>query len=269
MPEGPELKVACDTLNEILVGSEIKNLNILSGRYYPKEKFPDKYIEFQNLLPLTITKIGVKGKLLYFIFNNNWVMLNTFGMTGRWTLNKQKHCHIELEFDDKKIWFCDVRRFGTIKLLDKLTSLDKKLSTLGPDILNSDISAEEFVDIVWKHKNKNITKVLMNQSIISGCGNYLKSEALYKSKISPHHIIENIDRNKLIDLFNNLKQTMIDSYRCQEASISSYYTTYDQKGTYVFRFLVYGRDNDDLGNMVIRERTLDGRTSHWVKNVQI
>ena len=73
----------------------------------------------------------------------------------------------------------------------------------------------------------------------------------------------------MIDLFNNLKQTMIDSYRCQGASISSYYTTYDQKGTYVFRFLVYGRDTDDLGNMVIRERTLDGRTSHWVKNVQI
>ena len=268
MPEGPELRVACDSLNKILLNQEIKEFNILSGRYYPEERYPEKYTEFQSLLPLKLTKIGVKGKLLYFIFSNNWVILNTFGMSGRWTLNKQKHCHIEVEFDDKKIWFCDVRRFGTIKFLDNLSSLEKKLNTLGPDILNGDINSDEFLEIMNKHSGKNITKVLMNQSIISGCGNYLKSEALYKSKISPHNAIDKIEKNKLVDLFNNLKQTMIESYHSQGASISTYYNVNDQKGGYSFRFLVYGRKIDDNGNTVIHEKTLDGRTSHWVSSIQ-
>ena len=32
----------------------------------------------------------------------------------------------------------------------------------------------------------------MNQSIISGIGNYIKSESLYKTKISPYNIINDI-----------------------------------------------------------------------------
>ena len=269
MPEGPELKVIRDNLRIILNNKKIIELNIISGRYFPTERNPDNYEEIKILFPLNLKEINVKGKLLYFILENNWILLNTMGMSGRWTKTFQKHCHIELKYDDdNKLWFCDPRRFGTLKILKNIDCLDKKLSTLGPDILSSNILFQDFSNIMRKHNKKNITKILMNQSIISGCGNYIKSESLYRSGISPHNMIENIDENKLQKLFIELKKVMLESYESQGATISTYYDIDDNKGKYKFRFLVYGRDYDDFNNKVIRHKTPDGRTSHWVKEVQ-
>ena len=268
MPEGPELKVMCDNLNQILDNTSIIDINILSGRYYPQEKNPKNFNELKNQLPLKLKEINVKGKLLYFIFENNWVILNTMGMSGRWTNTFQKHSHIELIHENGKLWFTDIRRFGTIKILKDIKLLTKKLDSLGPDMLNSNITCDEFLEIMKKHKKKNITKVLMNQSIISGCGNYIKSESLYRSRISPHNKIEDIDVTKIKNLFYEMKKVMNDSYKSQGATISTYYNINDQEGKYKFEFQVYGRVTDDLSNKIIREKTLDGRTSYWVKSIQ-
>ena len=57
-------------------------------------------------------------------------MLNTLGMSGIWTYQKEKHCDIEiiyLENNKEKVYFKDVRHFGTIKFLLDKKSLDKKL----------------------------------------------------------------------------------------------------------------------------------------------
>ena len=115
---------------------------------------------------------------------------------------------------------------------------------------------------------KNITKILMNQSIISGCGNYIKSESLYRSRISPHNNVENLDDKTLETLFVELRKVMQESYESQGATISTYYDIDDKKGKYKFRFLVYGRGYDDYNNKVIKEKTKDGRTSHWVDIIQ-
>ena len=79
-----------------------------------------------------------------------------------------------------------------------------------------------------KHKSKNITKVLMNQAIISGCGNYIKSEALYRSKISPLRLISEIEQDKLTKLLQSLKQVITESYLSQGASIMNYTDVNDQ-----------------------------------------
>ena len=269
MPEGPELKVTRDNLDIILKDKQISKFEILSGRYFPEERNPENYNEFQNLLPLKIKEINVKGKLLYFIFENNWVLLNTMGMSGRWTKKCQKHCHLEMTYGgEMQIWFCDPRRFGTIKILKDLNSLDKKLNTLGPDMLGDDITFDKFLNIMRKHNKKNITKVLMDQSIISGCGNYIKSESLYRSCISPHNLLENLNDTKIEKLYEEMRKVMKESYESQGATISTYYDIDEKKGKYKFRFLVYGRDCDDHNNKVIRETTKDGRTSHWVSCIQ-
>ena len=43
MPEGPELKIACDSLNIVLKESIINDIKIHSGRYFPKERYPDNF----------------------------------------------------------------------------------------------------------------------------------------------------------------------------------------------------------------------------------
>ena len=264
MPEGPELKITRDNLI-FLEDNYINNLIILSGRY--KKKIPEYWKELTDSLPLKIINVEVKGKLLYFILENNWIILNTMGMSGRWTKQLQKHCHIELVYNNtEKIWFCDIRRFGTIKILKSMDLLETKLNSLGPDMLNSNIKCSEFIEIMRKHNKKNITKVLMNQSIISGVGNYIKSESLYDSNISPHNNIIDIDEDRLIKLFHSIRKIMNLSYLSQGATISTYYNINDEIGD--FSFKVYARKHDDEGKDIIREKTLDGRTSYWVKDIQ-
>ena len=266
MPEGPELKNLCDGL-QIFKNELLTNFNILSGRYKKDQIILDNYNEFNNDLPCRINSISVKGKLLYFILDNEWVILNTMGMSGRWTKKYQKHCHLELIISDKKIWFCDPRRFGTIKIFKDLKLLKKKLDSIGPDLLNSKIDEKQFIEIMRKHQNKNITKVLMNQSIMSGCGNYIKSESLYRAGISPHNNIIDLNDQILIKLLKALQNVMQESYKSKGATISTYYNFNDDKGS--FNFKVYGKKIDDHGNEIVKEKTLDGRTTHWVKNIQI
>ena len=268
MPEGPELKTLCDSL-QFLENKQINDLIILSGRYAKENATPEYFEDLKNDLPLKIKKIKVKGKLLYFILEKNWIILNTMGMSGRWTKNHQKHCHIEINYEkDNKIWFCDPRRFGTIKILNGFDNLDKKLESIGPDLLSGKIKDTEFLKILRKHQKKNITKVLMNQSIVSGCGNYIKSESLYRAGISPNNSIEDLSDKKLKTLFNCLRDVMNESYQSKGATISTYYNIEDEKGEFKFKFRVYGRKIDDYGNEIVKEKTPDGRTSHWVKELQ-
>ena len=147
MPEGPEVKTVCDNL-QYLINNKLSKLSILSGRYSKNNNLPQYFEQLNSKLPLLIKKIDVKGKLLYFILENDWVILNTFGMSGRWTQTYQKHNHLEILINNEtKLWFCDPRCFGTIKILTNLIDLQKKLSSLGPDILNSKIDSNQHWDI--------------------------------------------------------------------------------------------------------------------------
>ena len=267
MPEGPELKTICDNL-QYLKNQYINNISILSGRYTKENAFPENLNDLINSLPLKIENIKVKGKLLYFVLENNWIILNTMGMSGRWTKKMQKHCHIEINYGKNRetIWFCDPRRFGTIKILKGINDLNKKLDSIGPDLLGDEIDSNQFLKILRKHNKKNITKVLMNQSIISGCGNYIKSESLYGAGVSPHNKIENLSDKKIGILFDSIKKVMNESYLSKGATISTYYNIDEKKG--VFKFRVYGKAKDEYGNSIIKEKTDDGRTSHWVKEIQ-
>ena len=274
MPEGPEVRIITEGLQKYLTNSKIIDINIIEGRYYPEERNPEYFKEFKNNLPLSITDIKCKGKLIYFILENNWYILNTLGMSGRWTTEKIKHSHIEIKYitdnQEKIIWYCDPRRFGTFKLLMGEKELTKKLKSLGPDILNdTTITTQQFIDIMRKHNSKNITKVLMNQSIICGCGNYLKSETLYRCKLSPHHNVIDLTDIQLENIFNTLKDLIQLSYQSQGASLSTYYDIEGQKGGFTFEFQVYGKKQDILGNTITTETTPDGRTTYWVKELQL
>ena len=41
----------------------------------------------------------------------------------------------------------------------------------------------------------------------------------------------------------------------------------DSKGNFTFELQVYGREYDNDNNLIKVEKTLDGRTSHWVLNI--
>ena len=108
----------------------------------------------------------------------------------------------------------------------------------------------------------------MDQSIVSGVGNYVKAEALYLAKISPHRTVSSLTNAELCDLNAAVRSVLVNSFKSGGATLQSYQDFYGEVGDATQRFAVYGRKSDPEGREIIKEQTKGGRTTHWVPQVQ-
>ena len=270
MPEGPEIKKVVDNLENIFGNFNIKLNNVLlnAGRY-TKNK-PKNYNEFIKELPLKINSVNCKGKFIWFEFENNWSAWITFGMTGRFTLDENlNHNNVSFVFNKFNLYFNDIRNFGTIMFYNNPIELDKKLKSLGPDILNNkQFSLDVFKNLLLKktYQNKEIGVLLMEQKFISGIGNYLRAEILYDAKINPFRIISSLNQNDITNLYNSIIKISKQSY---DKQVKTYVSDHNELNKYTsgYKFLVYQRTEDKFGNPVKNEK-LGTRTMWWVPNIQ-
>ena len=190
-------------------------------------------------------------------------------MTGRWTRSQGKHARARFDFSDgTHVNFEDMRNFGTLKFVYGKQAMIKKLKSLGPDLLSDKIRPTFFVERMRQHDNKNITKVMMNQGVFSGIGNYIKAEALWLSEVNPNKSIKEISDQKLERLCCAIQDVMMTSFRHGGATFKTHKNFSDAPGDYSSRFLCYGRKFDAEGNKVEKITTPDGRTTHWAPNKQ-
>lgn len=269
MPEGPEVKIITEQLNDKISNKKLLKVEILGGRYQ-KNGPPENYEDFVKNLPLQISQVNCKGKFIWFSLEKDWSIWNTLSMSGGWSMTPAKHSDVKFVFDDFSIWFTDQRHFGTFKFCSKCDELDSKLNSIGPDLLSDkSILCQNFVNKIKKYPKYALPKILMEQKIFSGIGNYLKAEILYLSKISPYRKILDITDQELETLFTNTITTINNSYKARGATIRNYSDIDNNSGEFTFKFQVYNRKFDSNGFTVLREKTNDGRTTHWVKEIQV
>lgn len=268
MPEGPETRITVDSLSKYVVGKSLTEIQVLSGRY-TKHGDPEGMTQIVSELPQMIQNVDCKGKFIYFTCNSNWSIWNTLGMSGNWSSTHKKHSRVKLAFDDGTcVFFNDIRNFGTLKFVNDCAALQKKLSEIGPDMLAEDVSTHTFKQRITKQRSKTITEALMNQKVVAGVGNYLKSESLYFAKISPHRTCDTL-RDDEIELLNDvIKRVIRQSYQTGGATIYTFQNFEGQKGQYSRRFAVYNQTNDPDGRKVESFTSPEGRTTFWVPEVQ-
>lgn len=263
MPEGPEVKVIVDGLNSVLKNKYIVDINLTkTGRY--RNKAPNGFKDFKSFVTKKkpkIEKILVKGKFIYFLINNGWYIFNQLGMSGIWSHQPQKHTCLILTYTQsnpnniianifnsnlKKLYFIDQRHFGIFEFTNKKSILNQKLNSIGPDLLNQKVTIQQFKNILNNHLNKNICKVLMDQKIISGIGNYLKSEILYESKLHPLLTIKQLTPKEINNLLKASQRLIKASYNAQGNSLRHYKNVESEKGTFEFQLKVYGKKKRSL-----------------------
>lgn len=251
-----------------IVGQDVIRAEVLGGKWL---KQPLRGLDkIQKMLPLHVEAVEVKGKLIWMKLSDGVRMWNTLGMSGGWRDHRGKHAHFVLECaNGTEVYFEDVRRFGNISFTDQ-TEIDRKLSDLGPDMLNEVVSPEVFLSSICRGNriNWNICKALMDQKVICGVGNYIKSEALYRAGINPWLSVGEIPEVKLRLLHEWIRKIIERSYAQGGATIRTYTDMDNNMGEFVFEFEVYQRSHDSLGNSVVREETPDKRATHWVPCVQ-
>jgi DNA-formamidopyrimidine glycosylase len=282
MPEGPEVKILVDKLKRKINNKTMLNIKILNGRY--KKKAFSGYQILKHLLPLKVKEILCKGKFIYITFYDTDIILyNTLGMSGTWiSENKiykqqndgyygKKHNNIMIVFEDITYYFNDMRNFGTLKVSNK-DNLFKILNKLGCDVLNINDESELFLKRITKKSNLNkyICEKLLDQTIVAGCGNYMRAEALYFAKINPFIKIKNINIDDLLNLYYIIKKIAFIFYNINKgikykilSKNDSILKTYLSKN--YIDFVIYGKKYGPNNELILSEK-INGRTIHYIYN---
>lgn len=283
MPEGPEVKTITEGLNTLLANNRLMDFKITpKSRYHTKA--PDGYNNFVQSIAdgtVKISAIQCKGKFIWWEFSNGWILWQTLGMSGGWYHIKKAYAGIELAYKlpntdtNKTLYYNDQRHFGTLKFIEPQMAQQElrwKLQTLGPDMLSdSTLDFAKFRGIMRKVTvgKKIVSNAIVEQGIISGVGNYLRSEALYHAGINPHRLVGSLSDAELEELFTAIRQKIRDSYRTGGASIQHYSDINNTPGTFEFEMAVYGKKKDPEGNTVLAEKIgKDTQTTYWVVEKQ-
>lgn len=261
-----------------------------------------------------VSKVDSKGKFMYISFKTskeNSISLGfTLGLSGGWFFspkgtkklihglnygndltqyekysleneerysgymkNALNHINIEFKFSSGTLMFYDTLSFGTIKLFNE-TELQKKLKSLGSDIMDPNYKFSEFYThiMIRRNLNKPIGNVLMDQKVISGIGNYLRADCLWMSKISPFRKVKDLSETELKTLFHNVRVLIWGEYNRKQGEKLKIITKKDKvPSDYKRDFFVYRENTDVHGYPVIQEPLFEGsqkRFIYWVKQVQ-
>ena len=244
------------------------------GRY--ATKVPDGLDKIITDLPLRVESVDVKGKFMWWTLtggDKTWYMWSTYGMSGQWSRTRGKHAGFIVDFngsgslitrDQQQLFFNDTRRFGTVKFVSDPKIHAKKLASLGPDILDQPpVDSGLFAERILLKPSRTICEALMDQSCVSGIGNYLRAEILYDCGLDPWRSTTDLTAEQYVQLCNASIRISTASYKSQGASIKTYRNPDDVKGSSQFSFKVYARNSCPLGHETTRKQDTNARMIHW------
>ncbi|KAG4221836.1 hypothetical protein PC116_g29688, partial [Phytophthora cactorum] len=124
--------------------------------------------------------------------------------------------HLETDSDPKvEVAFTDFRRFGRIRLVDCPGEEIRKHSPLvenGPDpVIDKDVFTEDFLRQKMRRRHVPIKALLLDQSTISGIGNWVGDEIMYQAKLHPEQYCDDFDDADISALYKAIK------YVCETA----------------------------------------------------
>ncbi|KAK5792831.1 hypothetical protein PVK06_033953 [Gossypium arboreum] len=223
MPELPEVEAARRAIEENCLGKKIKRAIIANDS---KVIEGVSSVDFESaLLGKTIVSAHRKGKNLWLHLDSPPFPSFQFGMAGAIYIKgvavtkykrsavkdndewPSKYSKFFVELDDGlELSFTDKRRFARVRLLKDPTSVPP-ISELGPDALFEPMTINEFTDSLSK-KKIGIKALLLDQSYISGIGNWIADEVLYQARIHPLQICSSLSKENCATLHNCIKEVI-------------------------------------------------------------
>lgn len=273
MPELPEVETVKKTLQKLVVGKTIENVEV---RWPKMIKHPDDQAEFRNsLIGQTILDIERRGKFLKFILNEA-VLVSHLRMEGRYKLSEteepvDKHTHVLFLFiDGSQLRYRDVRKFGTMHLFQKGTEEKRlPLSQLGPEPFGRKFSAAYLVNQFAK-TTRNVKAVLLDQTVVAGIGNIYVDESLFRSGIHPGAMAKQISENEVRRLHRSINKTLREAVAKGGSTVRSYVNGQGQMGMFQQSLFVYARSGEPCSKCgtAIERIVVAGRGTHYCPKCQ-
>lgn len=250
MPELPEVETIRRDLSELIVGKKIVAISTDS----PKQVKPSLEKVKEAIVGATIKKIERRAKLLQIFLSNNQILAIHLKLTGRLLVRKKgtpkddwQHVIIKLKTENSKLKtgdlelrFCDLRKFGWVRLVDS-KQLSAISNELGIEPLTPEFTLKNFIQIL-QSSSRPVKLVLMDQKKIAGVGNIYANDALFLAKIDPRRPAKKITEKEAEKLLKAIETVLQAGIKYRGASDQYYLDALGRKGAYQEHFLTYGRD---------------------------
>lgn len=206
MPELPEVhgyKVYLDStsLHKEIAAFDCRDNRLLKQPLADFEKY---------LLGESLTETRRIGKYLFVKTTGDKILLMHFGMTGRPNYYKEaddrpKFGHIQLTFENGfHFAFENKRKFGWWNLIDSIEEF-KEEHNLSDDA--RELSLEQFKESLSTRKT-DIKKVIMDQSVAAGVGNWMADEILYQAKMHPKKKVEELNDDEIKAVYDAMQKVI-------------------------------------------------------------
>ena len=274
MTEGPEATFLAEMIYQHFRGKQLRKVRICAGRY--KTHGPGKgFVAFQRVLPLRLTDVYKKGKVIFLIFEKSWVLIAKMGMTGWFYRGADRPLfrsqpNVTFQFENEELHFADFRNFGTLLFTNQVMDVMEEMDRLAPDVLNPYTTfgeiAERVADAAEEKGSRGTMPVgdaLMDQTLLmSGIGNILKSEVLYTAGVSPRRELKDVEESEWRRIVSAAKAVSKKTLAVLERRKG------ESRDEYAGLRRVYGKEQDPEGRRVIAYQSADGRATYYVPSVQ-
>lgn len=207
---------------------------------------------------------GRKGKYLWMNLEKGICPVFHLGMTGSFIVTdelpqKTKSMKLILEFDDGSVFvFKDPRRFGRMFLLK--TPDSPPLSKLGPDVLNDPPTLKQLKEM-FADRTAPIKALLLDQSLLSGIGNWMADEILFQARIAPQRKAGTLTAKEILKL--RAKMISVTKLAVDKGADSDKYPA-----SWIFHHRWGKRAGQVSTGENIRHTDVGGRTTAWVPELQ-
>ncbi len=279
MPELPEVETVVRGLRLSLPGRMFVEVR------FGKTDFVDNPGEIAERLPtMRVSDVTRQGKFICIGLqagapSASWTaprsslyLIIHLGMTGRLTVipsgaSVAPHTHVFFVLDDgRELRYTDIRRFGRMLLIPE-SRLAEFTGQLGKEPL--EISAEEFCRNFGSRRAR-VKALLLDQRVLCGIGNIYADESLFRARLHPARIAENLTKKQLLLLHRTIRRVLDEAIRSRGSSISDYVDSDGMRGEFQFRHRVYQRDGKPCFRCktIIRRVIVAGRSSHFCPRCQ-
>ena len=271
MPELPEVETVRRQLQPLLVGRQIHRFLVLPGAERLLRGRDAVEIDSQ-LRGAAVTDVERRGKYLVLRLDTDQCLVAHLRMTGSlrfrpsgYERERFTRAVFQLDHGDE-LRFLDVRKFGTIDLVERL---EDALPELGPEPLSDAFSASTLWDAL-RGRGVAIKSALLDQRNVAGIGNIYADEALFLARLHPECPAGSLRPPERIRLHGAIQTVLCDGVRHGGASFRDYTDAVGAEGEQQYYVRVFRRTDqpcDDCG-AIIRRSVVAGRATHFCPKCQ-
>ncbi len=212
MPEGDNLFIDAQKVDAVL-----------TGRVVTRFESPLPELKEQGVEGKTVTTVRAHGKHLIIEFSDGRGLLSHLRMQGNWRAHEKssmgeralRRAARDVAWDDEDTTLIietetsvAILSRAAIAQLAPLAKIERRLSSLGPDLLSPDYDQAEVMSRLRQHPQLSIAEALILQSIVAGIGNVYKSEVLFIEKVSPFVSVSALDDATLERVLKRARELM-------------------------------------------------------------